>query len=218
MERFTKLLIITEKEQTSNMALLAESINIKVEQIARQELPGKTIRSGTLLGFPFYGRQLGKRGISEELQYCLKLAPVFLYQVERSFVDPYYSLNIGVRGLIYRDEQLDRVLNAIKTMMDGELYYPRSIMSELVDEVLQQRFNQGFDPEALSAIQLLTKQEKKIIQLVADGSRNKEIAMALNISAHTVKAHLSSIFRKTKSRNRVELLRWIQQSSPSRVI
>ena len=218
MERFTKLVIITEKEQTSNMALLAESINIKVEQLTTNELQAKNIRSGTLLGFPFHGRQLGKRGIAEELQHCMQLAPVFLYQVERSFVDPNYSLNIGIRGLIYRDEQLDRVLNAIKTMMAGELYYPRSIMSGLVDEVLQQRFNQGFDPEALSAIQLLTKQEKKIIHLVADGSRNKEIAMTLNISAHTVKAHLSSIFRKTKSRNRVELLRWIQQSSPSHTI
>ncbi|MDP4537434.1 response regulator transcription factor [Alkalimonas collagenimarina] len=218
MERFTKLLIITEKEQTSNMALLAESINIKVEQTIKPDLQGKSIRNGTLVAFPFYGRQLGKRGISEDLQHCMQLAPVFLYQVERSFVDPNYALNIGIRGLIYRDEQLDRVLNAIKAMMAGELYYPRAIMSELVDEVLQQRFNQGFDPEALSAIQLLTKQEKKIIQLVADGSRNKEVAMALNISAHTVKAHLSSIFRKTKSRNRVELLRWIQQSSPSRTL
>ena len=48
------------------------------------------------------------------------------------------------------------------------------------------------------------------IQLVSSGARNKEIANKLSISEHTVKAHISSIFRKTQARNRVELLRWAQ--------
>ena len=62
----------------------------------------------------------------------------------------------------------------------------------------------------LAVIQTLTKRERTIIQMVSSGARNKEVAFRLCISEHTVKAHLSSIFRKTQSRNRVELLRWAQ--------
>ncbi|SEA99594.1 response regulator transcription factor [Alkalimonas amylolytica] len=215
MDPFNRLVVITDREKTSNLSLLAESVHIKVEQMTRSEFEQKSIRSNLLIAFPFVGRQLGKRGIPDELMQCMAKGATFLYQAERSLVDPSFSLNIGLRGVVYRDEQLDRVLNALKAMMAGELYYPRTVMSGMVDEVLQQRFKQGFNTDALSAIQLLTRQEKRIIQLVAEGSRNKEIALALNISAHTVKAHLSSIFRKTKSRNRVELLRWIQQSNPA---
>ncbi|MCC5825243.1 response regulator transcription factor [Alkalimonas sp.] len=215
MDPFNRLVVITDREKTSNLSLLAESVHIKVEQMTRSEFDQKSIRSNLLIAFPFVGRQLGKRGIPDELMQCMAKGSTFLYQAERSLVDPGFSLNIGLRGVVYRDEQLDRVLNALKTMMAGELYYPRTVMSGMVDEVLQQRFKQGFNTDALSAIQLLTRQEKRIIQLVAEGSRNKEVALALNISAHTVKAHLSSIFRKTKSRNRVELLRWIQQSNPA---
>lgn len=215
MDAFSRLIVLTEREQPSNLALLAESVHIKVEQLSRTDFDPRSVRPNCLVAFPYIGRQLGKRGVPDELMQYMAKGPVMIYQAERSLVDASFALNIGLRGVIYRDEQLDRVLNALKTVMAGELYYPRTLMSSLVDEFLQQRFQQGFDSEALTAIQLLTRQEKRIIQLVADGARNKEIASALNISAHTVKAHLSSIFRKTKSRNRVELLRWIQQSPTS---
>ncbi|MEE2000576.1 response regulator transcription factor [Alkalimonas sp. MEB108] len=214
MDPFNRLIIITDREKATNLSLLAESIHIKVDQLTRSEFEQKSIRENMLIGFPFIGRQLGKRGIPDELIQCMAKGATFLYQAERNLVDPGFALNMGLRGVVYRDEQLDRVLNALKTMMSGELYYPRTVMSGMVDEMLQQRFKQGFNTDTLSSIQLLTRQEKRIIQLVAEGSRNKEIAVTLNISAHTVKAHLSSIFRKTKSRNRVELLRWIQQSNP----
>ena len=95
--------------------------------------------------------------------------------------------------------------------MDGQLYYARPVMSEIVDQLLSQKAGTAQEQLLLSDNNLLTRQEKRIIQLVAEGARNKEIALTLNISAHTVKAHMSAIFRKTQSRNRVELLRWAQQ-------
>jgi DNA-binding NarL/FixJ family response regulator len=64
--------------------------------------------------------------------------------------------------------------------------------------------------DTVAILQRLTNRERTIIQLVSSGARNKEIAQRLCISEHTVKAHISSIFRKTESRNRVELLRWAQ--------
>ncbi|MFP3701993.1 helix-turn-helix transcriptional regulator, partial [Burkholderia sp. SIMBA_013] len=79
----------------------------------------------------------------------------------------------------------------------GELYYPRSLLSDKIEEMMLRR--QADDSfTTVSQINSLTPQELKIIELVATGARNKEIAEHLNISAHTVKTHLSSIFRKTR--------------------
>lgn len=212
MDKFNKLIILTEHDQFNNLALLAQSVGINVIQQSKSEvLSSSKIKPGTLLACPFISADLHKKGVSAEL-YCLMLkAPLFLYQTERVLADPKQALYAGIRGVIYRDEQLDRVLTALKTLMAGQLYYSREIMSHAVDDLMQQRSPKITEIHALQTDNLLTRQEKRIIQLVADGCRNKEIAENLNISAHTVKAHLSAIFRKTQSRNRVELLRWLQQ-------
>ena len=212
MDKFGKLIVITEQDTTHSITLLAQSVGIVTEQKTKQMvLNAPAIKSGTLLAHAYYNNDLNKKGVSAELQYLQQKAPLFLFQAERILVDPVQALNHGIRGVIYRDEQLDRVLTALKTMMAGQLYYARSVMSELVDQMLQQKLLSSPDTLTVPDNNLLTRQEKRIIQLVAEGARNKEIAESLNISAHTVKAHLSSIFRKTKARNRVELLRWLQQ-------
>lgn len=212
MDKFNKLIILTEHDQFNNLALLAQSVGINVIQQSKSDvLVSSKIKPDTLLACPFSSADLHKKGLSAEL-YCLMLkAPLFLYQTERVLADPKQALYAGIRGVIYRDEQLDRVLTALKTLMAGQLYYSREIMSLAVDDLMQQRSPKITEIHALQTDNLLTRQEKRIIQLVADGCRNKEIAENLNISAHTVKAHLSAIFRKTQSRNRVELLRWLQQ-------
>jgi len=50
-----------------------------------------------------------------------------------------------------------------------------------------------------------------VIQLIAQGASNDKIANKLNISDHTVKTHLYSAFKKTQSRNRIELANWAQR-------
>lgn len=54
-------------------------------------------------------------------------------------------------------------------------------------------------------LNLLTPRESEVAQLVAQGDCNKRIAAKLSISDHTVKAHLSAIFRKMGVSNRLEL-------------
>lgn len=212
MDKFMKLIVLTEQELQSSISLLAQSVGIIVEQRSKLEiLYGGALKAGSLLACPYNHIDWNKKGMSTELQYLQKKAPLFLFQAERTLVEPLQALYGGIRGVIYRDEQLDRVLTALKTMMAGELYYARSVMSELVDQLLLQKLAENKDLLTLPDSNLLTKQEKRIIQLVAEGARNKEIALNLNISAHTVKAHMSAIFRKTQARNRVELLRWVQQ-------
>ncbi|WP_166839565.1 response regulator transcription factor [Rheinheimera pleomorphica] len=212
MDKFNRLIVLTEQDTLHNLTLLAQSVGIKTEQRSKAEmLYSASHKAGSLLACPYANSDFNKKGSSAELHYLLQKSSLFFFQAERALIEPIQALQAGIRGVIYRDEQLDRVLTALKTMMDGQLYYARPVMSELVDQLLQQKASSGQGSLLLNDNTLLTKQEKRIIQLVADGARNKEIADKLNISAHTVKAHLSSIFRKTQARNRVELLRWLQQ-------
>lgn len=212
MDKFSRLIVLTEQEQLHSLALLAQSVGISVQQQSRDDfLRRGPAKPGDLLAYPFNANDLNKKGLSGDLQRLLNAAPLFIFQAERMLIDPVLSLYAGIRGVIFRDEQLDRVLTALKTLMSGQLYYARPVMSLVVDELIHQRMISHQDHVALAANNLLTRQEKRIIQLVAEGARNKEIADTLNISAHTVKAHLSAIFRKTQARNRVELLRWLQQ-------
>ena len=212
MDKFNRLIVLTEQDTLHNLTLLAQSVGIKTEQRSKAEmLYSASHKAGSLLACPYTNSDFNKKGSSAELHYLLQKSSLFFFQAERALIEPIQALQAGIRGVIYRDEQLDRVLTALKTMMDGQLYYARPVMSELVDQLLQQKASSGQGSLLLNDNTLLTKQEKRIIQLVADGARNKEIADKLNISAHTVKAHLSSIFRKTQARNRVELLRWLQQ-------
>ena len=212
MDKFTKLVVIAEQESLHSLTLLAQSVGLPVEQQTKiAVMSAMAQKPGTLIACSYHNADLNKKGLSVELQYLQRKAPVFIFQAERALVDVRLAIFAGIRGIIYRDEQLDRVLTALKTMMYGQLYYSRQVMSDLVDELLKPKLaakQQSFMPLDNN---VLTKQEKRIIQLVAEGARNKEIAFSLNISAHTVKAHLSSIFRKTNARNRVELLRWMQQ-------
>ena len=189
MERFSKLIILTERQQLHNI-----------------------VKPGVIVGCQFTSHDLTKKGISSDFSLISQRYPTFLFQAERALIDPVLAVHSGIRGLVYRDEQLDRVLTALKTLMSGQLYYSRTVMSDVVDLLINKPKKLPNDTPVTANAQL-TRQEKKIISLVAEGARNKEIAEALNISAHTVKAHLSAIFRKTQARNRVELLRWLQQSN-----
>jgi DNA-binding NarL/FixJ family response regulator len=111
--------------------------------------------------------------------------------------------------VLYRDLPLDQLMLALKTLMSGQLAFSLEVLSERLDE-LGVIAAEPIDSQQLGLNVTLTRQEKRIIKLVALGARNKEIALELHISAHTVKAHLAAIFRKTQVRNRVELLRLVQ--------
>jgi LuxR family transcriptional regulator, positive regulator of biofilm formation len=214
MDKFSKLIVLTEQESQHSLTMLARTAGIDVTQQRKFDIVyGSNTTTDTLLACPYHSLDWNKQGLSADLQYLRQKSALFLFQAERRLVNPIQALNQGVRGVIFRDEQPDRVLTALKTMMDGQLYYARSVMSELVDQLLQEKLTNDNKQLTLSANNILTRQEKRIIELVAEGARNKEIALNLQISANTVKVHLSSVFRKTQVRNRVELIRWLQQSA-----
>jgi two-component system NarL family response regulator len=110
---------------------------------------------------------------------------------------------IGVWGYCRRDidgQLLKRVVHAVGV---GEVWIRRSLMRRLIDEM---GCGEGAAMRRLRArLTGLTHREQQIAALIGSGGSNKQIARELAISERTVKAHLTEIFRKLGTTDRVKL-------------
>ena len=94
------------------------------------------------------------------------------------------ALDAGVRGFVLKEAPLADLGRAIKTVARGDVY---------VDPVLAGVLASG---EATSGLAMLTKREREVLRLLADGMRNEEIGRNLHIAAETARAHIRNAMRK----------------------
>lgn len=135
-----------------------------------------------------------------------------LFMIEKGAVNEYICVQMGVKAAFYADIETDQFLKGLRCLKNGEWWFSRKVLSQTLATLFENMPDAL--PQAIASTPLtdqLTKREKTIIRLVCQGAKNQEVADELNISPHTVKTHLYSIFRKTSSRNRVELLNWAKQ-------
>jgi two-component system, NarL family, nitrate/nitrite response regulator NarL len=126
-------------------------------------------------------------------------------------------LEAGARG--YCSTEMDAVLltKAVKMVQKGEVWVGRKVISHLLDILValtEQHRNRSL-PHADPSFEVLTPREKEIVQQIGGGSSNKEIAHQLNVSEKTVKAHLTSIFRKLGVSDRLHLALYVNGHRPS---
>lgn len=108
-----------------------------------------------------------------------------------------------VKGVIFHQDSEVLVSKALKVVSTGRSWFPRSYMDYLV---LQRKV-----PTPCGRVmESLTRRERQMVEHLAQGLSNHEIADALCLSTHTVKAHLQSLYRKVGVRNRVGVMRWVQ--------
>jgi LuxR family transcriptional regulator, positive regulator of biofilm formation len=210
MERFSHLILLTDETEQLSTCRHAKAAGIDVEQCSLATFTQQRQYKGILAGYQFSSETSVKKGFSAKLLSVSRQVPLFLFQAERQLIDPNRALFAGLRGVIYNDEKPEHIKIALQTMMSGQLYYGRKVMSDALDALFQLREQSN---RRIKLPSLLTDQEQRISMLIAEGARNKEIAEQLQISANTVKVHVSAIFKKTHSRNRTELVRWLQEAS-----
>ena len=104
------------------------------------------------------------------------------------------ALKAGARGYLLKNAEAREVLEAIHRVQAGEAILPPALAARVLDELAVPAPN----PEEL------TPREAEVLQLVAQGLGNKEIAVALCISENTVKTHVRHILNKLGLRSRAE--------------
>lgn len=94
---------------------------------------------------------------------------------------------------------------AIEAVQSGEIWVGRKLMQKLLLQLHENSLKKAVAEEKELDLSALTRREREIAQLVSKGASNKRIAIQLDVTERTVKAHLSSVFRKTGMRDRLQL-------------
>jgi DNA-binding NarL/FixJ family response regulator len=109
----------------------------------------------------------------------------------------------GARGVFSRSESIDKLCKCIRCVHNGQIWANSREMSLALEALASAPAVNPVDANGLS---LLSKREKEIVQSLAEGLTNREIAERLKLSQHTVKNYLFRIFDKLGVSSRVELL------------
>ena len=117
----------------------------------------------------------------------------------------YETLQAGVKGYVLKKSAPDQLVSAIRAVSVGESFFSPEI-SKIIDE---RKIEQGqlIGKESIQ-FPALTGRETEILQLVAEGHSNREIAKILFISIKTVENHRSKIMKKLNFRNITDLVRY----------
>jgi DNA-binding NarL/FixJ family response regulator len=102
------------------------------------------------------------------------------------------ALDIGVRGFLLKESPLDDLLRAIRIVAGGESYIDPALAHVLVG------------PAATQKLATLTKREREILRLLADGMRNEQVARQLSISPLTVRTHVKNAMGKLEADTRTQ--------------
>ena len=119
---------------------------------------------------------------------------ILMFTAFENSKDVFAALKAGASGYIVKRRSFEELLNAIRNVLDGGAPMTSNIARKVV-----QSFHQVNSP-----LQQLTKREEEVLNLVAKGLQNKEVAEQLNISTETVRVHLRNIYDKWQVSNRAE--------------
>ena len=102
------------------------------------------------------------------------------------------ALKAGARAYILKESAEDDLIRAVRSVNVGKSFFSPSISRLLLDDYVRQVSSKGVE----DSYDLLSSREKELLQLIAEGKTNKEIASLLNISHFTVETHRANILQK----------------------
>jgi two-component system response regulator NreC len=112
------------------------------------------------------------------------------------------ALKAGARGYLLKDSAPGDLLSAIHAVTQNKSFFSPKVSRILAEDYVRVLKQKG----AVDSYDLLTTREREILQLLAEGKVNKEVAAALNISPYTVETHRSHILEKLNLHNPAELI------------
>lgn len=112
------------------------------------------------------------------------------------------TLAAGAKGYLLKDSAEADLVRAVEAVAQGKPFFSPAIAQTLLEDYLRQLQQRG----ASDSYDLLTDREKEILQLLAEGKSNKDVAAFLNLSPYTVETHRTHIMQKLNLHNTAELV------------
>jgi len=118
--------------------------------------------------------------------------------------DVFEFVQAGVSGFMLKDISVTEFLKTIRSVYQGARVLPPNLTSSLFSQIVEHAIN-GSKPSVIVESVRMTKRERQVIELIADGSTNKEIAQKLHLSHYTIKSHVHNILEKLALNTRVQI-------------
>jgi two-component system, NarL family, response regulator NreC len=112
------------------------------------------------------------------------------------------ALNVGVKGYLLKESAEEDLLLAIRAVANGKPFFSRAINETLLEDYMRMLKQQGLS----DTFDLLTTREKEVLQLLAEGKTNKEVAHLLDVSPYTVESHRTNLMQKLGIHNTAEIV------------
>jgi len=133
---------------------------------------------------------LGGQRLLEVLRDHPAAPRIVIYSEERQGAVPRRALAAGAAGFCCRSGQVDQLLETAASVAAGRMVFPFLDVRDLQQDLTFQ----------------LTRREQALLEALAQGKSNKELAQEFAISVNTVKFHLSNLFEKLEVRNRAQAI------------
>jgi two-component system response regulator NreC len=112
------------------------------------------------------------------------------------------ALKAGARAYLLKDSAEADLIKAVHAVAGGKSFFSPAVSKMLLDDYVRKLKRSGTE----DAYDLLTPREREILQLIAEGKSNKDIANLLNLSVYTVESHRSNLMQKLNLRGLPELI------------
>ncbi|HEY0801908.1 MAG TPA: response regulator transcription factor [Steroidobacteraceae bacterium] len=111
-------------------------------------------------------------------------------------------LSAGAQGYVLKSDAGRILVTALQALLDGRSFFTSNVARMVLDGYLRSK------PIDAGSAQTLSAREREIVQLLAEGNSNKDIARVLNISVKTAETHRSNVMRKMEFESLAELVRY----------
>ncbi|HEU0119715.1 MAG TPA: response regulator transcription factor [Bryobacteraceae bacterium] len=112
------------------------------------------------------------------------------------------ALGAGAKGYLLKDSAEADVLRAVHAVAQGRTYFSPAIAHTLLEDYMRRLSQEGLQDR----YDLLTDREREVLQLLAEGRSNKDVAALLNLSVHTVDSHRTNFMQKLGLHNTAEIV------------
>jgi two-component system response regulator NreC len=112
------------------------------------------------------------------------------------------ALKAGAKGYLLKDSAETDLIRAVHSVADSKSFFSPAVSKVLLDDYVRKLKRSGTE----DPYDLLTPREREVLQLVAEGKSNKEVASLLNLSVYTVETHRANIMEKLNLHGVPELI------------
>ena len=118
--------------------------------------------------------------------------------------DVFEFVQAAVSGFMLKDISVKEFLKTIRSVYKGTRVLPPHLTGSLFSQIVEYAVS-GSKTSVITESTRMTKRERQVIELIADGYTNKEIAQKLHLSTYTVKSHVQNILEKLALNTRVQI-------------